>query len=669
MPDSDARRVHKVRLRAASEALVRRGAIILEDALRTASIPHADSGRLLIVRSLSVGTIRSDQSPASVALNVERRLRQLGVVAVHAGHPAASRQPAVYFRDDAEPYVRLALRLARGESADDWFWPLAVPAWRPGQSRDEALRRVFYGALQTQAGVAAAVHLIQELHEQEAVEELLAALRWQDGPALLQAFGWPRPGVSIALATPPPPGREAEVEPRWGAILVGWIGRWGAGDARSTWLAGVALLAEKPGRLLDPRLPMRARQLLKLAAEAPDRLIHPGPAPRAETQPEPAPPQEIPFRRRKKTGQKRASPLHLGQKLISEGETTVGIAVEPTPQPTPVPETASARPTPGRNLESVDIPDPGVSVSEEMIAATTLKRAVQPVGKEEEPVARRSAVPITAEERRLPGEASPPLSRFTFRTLHPKRPAARESPTPPWPETPQLTSYGGLFFLVPVLSRLGMAAFLEAHPHWIERGLPIRLLQYAGQRLRVPVDDPVMAILGSETEEESDGPYDFVAPAAWRQGICAAGPWVLRRVEDEVGRRILLDGSGRLPVGLWQGKAPAGARSLVGDQRLRRGPPAAPESPLQLALRAWLTAARRWCRRYAQIGLRDLVCRPGRIAATRTHVDVLFDRRQADVRIRKAGLDLDPGWVAWLGRVVYFHYLTEEEADVFANEE
>jgi hypothetical protein len=27
------------------------------------------------------------------------------------------------------------------------------------------------------------------------------------------------------------------------------------------------------------------------------------------------------------------------------------------------------------------------------------------------------------------------------------------------------------------------------------------------------------------------------------------------------------------------------------------------------------------------------------------------------LEIRLAGLDLDPGWVPWLGRVVSFHYL------------
>jgi hypothetical protein len=45
------------------------------------------------------------------------------------------------------------------------------------------------------------------------------------------------------------------------------------------------------------------------------------------------------------------------------------------------------------------------------------------------------------------------------------------------------------------------------------------------------------------------------------------------------------------------------------------------------------------------------------VVATRTHVDVLFPAAAADVRIRAAALDTNPGWVPWLGRVVQFHYL------------
>lgn len=77
---------------------------------------------------------------------------------------------------------------------------------------------------------------------------------------------------------------------------------------------------------------------------------------------------------------------------------------------------------------------------------------------------------------------------------------------------------------------------------------------------------------------------------------------------------------------------------------------------------AWLRSMRAWCRTHAGIGLGSLVHRRGKVTATSSHVDVYFDAAQVDMRIRRSGLDFDPGWVPWLGRVVYFHYVYEEDS-------
>jgi len=79
-----ARRVRHLRLTAPDEALARRGALLLEDALRTASLPGGDDGRLIVVRSLALGTIDSRGSSASVALALAQRWRSLAASAVHA---------------------------------------------------------------------------------------------------------------------------------------------------------------------------------------------------------------------------------------------------------------------------------------------------------------------------------------------------------------------------------------------------------------------------------------------------------------------------------------------------------------------------------------------------------------------------------------------------------
>jgi len=45
-----------------------------------------------------------------------------------------------------------------------------------------------------------------------------------------------------------------------------------------------------------------------------------------------------------------------------------------------------------------------------------------------------------------------------------------------------------------------------------------------------------------------------------------------------------------------------------------------------------------------------------RLRASETHLDLDLDATSADLAVRLAGLDFDPGWVPWLGRVVAFHY-------------
>jgi hypothetical protein len=51
-----------------------------------------------------------------------------------------------------------------------------------------------------------------------------------------------------------------------------------------------------------------------------------------------------------------------------------------------------------------------------------------------------------------------------------------------------------------------------------------------------------------------------------------------------------------------------------------------------------------------------LVARFGRLRVGRHEADLWLPLRSVDVAIRKAGLDIDPGWVPWLGRTIRIHY-------------
>src|SRR5262249_4832484 len=125
------RQVKKLRLRSPDESLNRRGAILIEDALRTASFPHPGGARVPGSRKLSLGRISANQAPAYIALQIESLCRDLETFAVHALSAEAIAAPVVYFDDDLEPYVLLAVRIASSLPVDAWFWPLAARGWSP----------------------------------------------------------------------------------------------------------------------------------------------------------------------------------------------------------------------------------------------------------------------------------------------------------------------------------------------------------------------------------------------------------------------------------------------------------------------------------------------------------------------------------------------------------
>lgn len=172
----------------------------------------------------------------------------------------------------------------------------------------------------------------------------------------------------------------------------------------------------------------------------------------------------------------------------------------------------------------------------------------------------------------------------------------------------RFTACAGLFFLLPVMERLGMSRWLDDHPSLLEAGFPARLLQSMGERVGLEPHDPLWLAL-----EEIGTHEPLPALTAWPEAV----------------------------------------RALLAT------PP--PRGALDSPVDVWLAAVRRWCRRNARMGLISAIRRPGRLFASRTHLEIGFHVSQLDLRIRRSALDVDPGWVPWLGRVVRFHYLDPEE--------
>lgn len=174
------------------------------------------------------------------------------------------------------------------------------------------------------------------------------------------------------------------------------------------------------------------------------------------------------------------------------------------------------------------------------------------------------------------------------------------------------TSAGGLFFLTHVLRHLGIAALIDRYPVLAEADFSGHILRCVADKAAVPEDDPIRICL-PPSNAKLQLPEELLRDAEFARSCVPAGfHWP--------------------------------AASLASSDAL---------------LRIWTLAVRRWCWRTAHLTLAQIVCRRGNVWLTRTDLDVTFPLALADIRIRRIGLDIDPGWAPWLGlfgKVVRFHY-------------
>jgi hypothetical protein len=95
------------------------------------------------------------------------------------------------------------------------------------------------------------------------------------------------------------------------------------------------------------------------------------------------------------------------------------------------------------------------------------------------------------------------------------------------------------------------------------------------------------------------------------------------------------------------------------DDPLRTLTGEAPPAAWRDSLAAWRIGLDRWLRRRARIRLSDVARKPGWLLVGETGIDVRFRPDAADIRLRRHALDIDPGWVPWLGLALHYHYRAE----------
>jgi hypothetical protein len=226
------RHVRKLRLTCGHEDDARHGRVLLDDALRTASL--GDETRLILVRRLDLGHLSLHASATHWSRRVEDVFRHARPVAVRFDSTEAAHANAVFFANQHEPWLTLAERVATGQRCDEWFWRAAAPRWSPSQPVEETLRRCFR-TLAAQGGLGLTLGLGLRLQAQGVLPALLRVLQPDDVAGLRLELGAP---VEEAESSGPRPEAAASTPP---IAEADFARRWGPHDLRTRWLAALVV--------------------------------------------------------------------------------------------------------------------------------------------------------------------------------------------------------------------------------------------------------------------------------------------------------------------------------------------------------------------------------------------------------------------------------------------
>ena len=110
------------------------------------------------------------------------------------------------------------------------------------------------------------------------------------------------------------------------------------------------------------------------------------------------------------------------------------------------------------------------------------------------------------------------------------------------------------------------------------------------------------------------------------------------------------------PLAAWAGALRAACQRLrVPDDDALHAAIADLELPPAHAVQ-WLRTARLAAIEDARLPLLRIARRRGSAWVSPERIDIEFPAASLDLRIRRAGFDINPGFVPWLGRIVHFHY-------------
>ncbi len=562
----DDRYVRHCRLRGCGQMSREQMAFLLEDALRLASLPGENEGRVYFFRKVSVRNLSARASRQAWTNAVGLALLDLAARAIHVSDDRAHSAEAVFFYNYQEALQLLLARILQREPLNCWFWPL-VAGTAVEVTRSER--------------VLAIVERLRELPASwlAVAESVLAAIGYGDPLTLLSLLplatvnSWLRelaPRQVISARSRPVP-----LPQTFHVILQRSLRTIGGNDPRVVWLASLAVLCVLPSELSTGMVVNRAQCTLqsltgKRAADTPD---------------------------------------------VANSESLAG-QVAPSSQYS-------------RLFDALSLPQNAVELRQpplhqriefgEAVAESTAGKA--PIVTSAVTATNQTARQESSHRKQSSSQAAKPLPPVAIHFEEVGEPnSSIVLPEDGGVQSNGIllgapTSAAGLYFLLNALRLLGIAEALRSNPIAAESGLVARIVQRLAAYAGIEAGDPILHWIDLSLGQIQD----LHIP-----------------LEDAT----VTDCSTLFPSNL----RPS-SRSLFDAEYFSR---------------VWSIAVRRWCWRVGGFTARQVVNRSGLVSMNRSDLDVTLSLDSADIRIRRLGLDIDPGWLPWFGKVVRFHYVWDE---------
>ncbi len=169
-------RIRRLKIHSQETVVVPRITALLEEAIRTASLPGIPANGVLCVRRLDLGRITTSTNSRFLSRRMDQLVRNLTPAQITVEAPEQD-AAVVWFADDIEPYRCFSELLANGRLPRAWYWPAVIPGWSPSMSEPESLLVCVSQLVQKSTGITGLSYALEPLVRTGAMLTVLQKVR------------------------------------------------------------------------------------------------------------------------------------------------------------------------------------------------------------------------------------------------------------------------------------------------------------------------------------------------------------------------------------------------------------------------------------------------------------------------------------------------------------